>query len=564
MIRVFDKVFVSLRKHSLLLSCLLVINLIFLPLINSKRLRLTTDDSTLIISKVFAYRLNPESLNQNPFHYSTELRTQSYLTEYLFGIISSLLRLNLIEIERFIVFVSINALFLSFCFVISAYFKNYPIYALISFQILYFTDPILLLRPISPGFHLAVLFLTFGIIDRYFKKSSQHWFFRILPLYISFSFLAFSYIFYALLAFTVFCLVYVINAFSFSKFGARDFLNCCLFSLPILFFVTQQVLFPSVELNDLNFRWGVIDSHFPGAKKTFLFGILGLLLLLAHPATMARKLFFCIFGSSIALSNSNILTGRSMEFEAHFTPPVLVALTLLLPETIRLVAIGAKVSRNAVVSILCHSVPKQFTLIFFVLSMSIYLYSATNSHSKQQNPNITKLSILSLELPQINNEYGSVLSAPPLESEEIPLLMGRKLLFSRNGTTFFPMTNYEVLERRVLNDFLHGTSKEYGIDDLKSIFPRHFVNFSQKTRYERNIPLFRLNDRQEKLNNYYSKLIAYANAYSNSLSNNSILKQELKRYRVGFLLVESARKIYPNFPSCKEFTFDHKKFKLCN
>lgn len=564
MLPVFDKVVVQLQKRSLFLSSLAVINLIFLPLINSKILRLSTDDSTLIISKVFAYRLNPESLNQNPFHYSTELRTQSYLTEYLFGFVSSLLRLNLIEIERFIVFISINALFLSFCFIISAYDKNYPIYALISFQILYFMDPVLFLRPISPGFHLAILFLTFGLIDRYFKKNSQHWLFKILPLFFAFSFLAFAYIFHALLAFTVFSLVHVINIYSLSKFKARDFLSACVFSLPIVFFVTQQVLFPSIELSDLNFRWGVVDSHFPGAKKTVLLGILGLLLLLAYPATYARKLFFSIFGASIVLSNSNIFTGKSMEFEAHFTPPVLATLTLILPVTVRQLAIRAKDSKHIVVSIFAHALLKKITFTLFILSMVVYLQSFTNLHSQLQNPNISKLSMLSSELPQITKGKRGVLSAPTLGSEEIPILIGLKLLFSSNGTTFFPMTNYEVLERRVLNDFLHGASKEYGIDDLKSIFPRHFVNFSQKTRYERNIRLFRFNDRQEKLNNYYSKLIAYANAYSNSLRDNSTFKQELKRYRVGFLLVESAQKVNPTFLSCKEFTFDQQKFKLCN
>jgi hypothetical protein len=159
-------------------------------------------------------------------------------------------------------------------------------------------------------------------------------------------------------------------------------------------------------------------------------------------------------------------------------------------------------------------------------------------YSGLENQNVARLSSIDdLQLKNLPNHL--VISAPSDIREEIPLVLNRKLLFSTPGVNFFPMTNYEVLERKVLDDYLQGDSSEFTFENLREVFSRHFINWSQKTRYEKRIFFFKVEDRENTLRLIYDEYLNYANNYKGKLMEENFLKEELDKYGIGAILRDS-------------------------
>lgn len=516
---------------------LVALNIQFWTLSTSTFLRLNTDDSTLIFSKSIYFGRNPFAFSGNPFLDSNSSPTNTFLFEWLIGVFAKALNLTLSETEGMILFLTINTLFFSIAFFLSSYIKFNYFYSFLSIQLLYFFSPILILRPISPGISLALTIFLLKMLDwatrHYFNLKLQH----TLPMILGISFLTFSYVFFAM-TLTILSILLITYYNRESRHNnRRDLLILLVTSMPVIFYVIYVLFWPNQGRDDMNFRWGVIESHFPGSLRTVFVALLSSLVVMIFFEGPPRRLLLSLFTSLLILSNSQILTGKSMEFDSHFYPLSLMGSILTL--VIVLNHLGEQANKRL------KSRSKIFSHLF---KGSLFLFclhiSVSTSHENRvyysglENQNVARLSSIDdLQLKNLPNHL--VISAPSDIREEIPLVLNRKLLFSTPGVNFFPMTNYEVLERKVLDDYLQGDSSEFTFENLREVFSRHFINWSQKTRYEKRIFFFKVEDRENALRLIYDEYLNYANNYKDKLMEENFLKEELDKYGIGAILRDS-------------------------
>jgi hypothetical protein len=223
-----------------------------------------------------------------------------------------------------------------------------------------------------------------------------------------------------------------------------------------------------------------------------------------------------------------------MEFDSHFYPLSLMGSILTLVIALNQFNEQARKKLKLRSKIFNHLF--ESFLFLFCLYISVNTGHENRVHySGQENHNVALLSnINDLRLKNLPNHL--VVSAPSDIREEIPLVLNRKLLFSTPGVNFFPMTNYEVLERKVLDDYLQGDSSIFTFGNLQEIFGRHFVNWSQKTRYERRFSLFRVEDRDTALRSIYDEYLNHANNYKGKLMEENFLNEELDKYGIGAII----------------------------
>jgi len=516
---------------------LVALNIQFWTLSTSTFLRLNTDDSTLIFSKSIYFGRNPFAFSENPFLDSNNSPTNTFLFEWLIGVFAKALNLTLSQTEGMILFLTINTLFFSIAFYLSSYIKFNYLYSFLSMQLICFVSPILILRPISPGLSLALTIILLKMLDWATRHYSDLKLKHTLPMILGISFLTFSYVFFAMtLTILSILLITYYNRES-TLNNRRDLLILLVTSMPVIFYVIYVLFWPNQGRGDMNFRWGVIESHFPGSLRTVLVTLLSILVVMIFFEGPPRRLLLSLFASILILSNSQILTGKSMEFDSHFYPLSLMGSILTLVITLN--HFNEQANKRLKLS------SKIFSHLFKVSLFLFCLYISVNaSHENRvyypglENQNVARLSSIDdLQLKNLPNHL--VISAPSDIREEIPLVLNRKLLFSTPGVNFFPMSNYEVLERKVLDDYLQGDSSEFTFENLQEVFSRHFVNWSQKTRYEKRISFFKVEDRDTDLRLKYDEYLNYANNYKGKLMEENFLNEELDKYGIGAILQDS-------------------------
>jgi hypothetical protein len=223
-----------------------------------------------------------------------------------------------------------------------------------------------------------------------------------------------------------------------------------------------------------------------------------------------------------------------MELDSHFYPLSLMGFILTLAIALNQLneqPLQRLKSRAKVFSQLVKGL-----LFLFCLYLSVNTVHHNFLHySGPENRNVALLSSISdLSLQNLPNDL--VLSAPSDIREEIPLVLDRKLLFSTPGVNFFPMANYEALERKVLDNYLQGNFSEFTFENLQDVFSRHFVNWNQKTRHERKFAFLKVEDRDSALRIIYDEYLEHANNYKDKLMDRNFLNDELDKYGVGAIL----------------------------
>jgi hypothetical protein len=72
-----------------------------------------------------------------------------------------------------------------------------------------------------------------------------------------------------------------------------------------------------------------------------------------------------------------------------------------------------------------------------------------------------------------------ILAVPPIFASDTVLVTKHKVLFSKEATVFYPISNLEIIERALLNDYLLGqivTTSEF----TESLFDSHFNNLRMR------------------------------------------------------------------------------------
>ena len=306
-------------------------------------------------------------------------------------------------------------------------------------QLIYFFSPIWILRPVSPGLSLALTIFLLKMLDwatrHYFTLKLKH----TLPMILGISFLTFSYVFFAI-TLTILSIILITYYNRESRLNNRRDLLILLFtSTPVIFYVIYVLFWPNQGRNDMNFRWGVIESHFPGSLRTVLVTLLSSLVVMIFFKGPPRRLLLSLFISLLLLSNSQILTGKSMEFDSHFYPlslmgsilTLVIALNHFNEQARKKLKLGSKIFSNLFKS----------SLFLFCLYISVNTGHENRVHySGQENQNVALLSSINdLRLKNLPNHL--VVSAPSDISEEIPLVlpMGHPPTGRRSQTSLLPM-----------------------------------------------------------------------------------------------------------------------------
>lgn len=516
------------------LTAITGLNLPFFGILDTSHLKLDTDDSPLIFSKVIGFSKNLNDFSHNPFYDISVGPTLTFASEWLVGLVIRVVDLSLPQAETFILLLTVNSLLASLTFFFSFFIKFPLIHASIAVWLLWFINPVYILRPISPGLNLALLIFVITLIYQS-SLNQNHTKFHLL-IFLGISFLTFSYVFYALIAY----IFLIINRLTLQLWSCRFLLNNVLsffaYSIPLVVYYLYSVLFANSSLLDLSFRWGVINSHFPGAIRTTLTVLLGSIATLTLDARLPRATILSIFFSILVLCNSQIITGVSMEFDSHFYPPsAIFAIVVIL-----LSANSLWQRLNSGLRRINHWTPcAELVIALNVLLLNALIYTTISSQTNaQQNQNIELLQRIAADDLLVSRPKDAVFSAPPSLREYVPLILENKILYAKAGT-FFPMTNEEVLKRELLDKYLQGGLQTFTFQDLKISFERHFINFSQKTAIERNFDFFNVSAREEALGYQYRDLFRVAQHYQESLNSRETLIAALNNFKVYYLILDS-------------------------
>jgi hypothetical protein len=274
---------------------LVILNIQFWKGITSTSLRLNVDDATLIISKSIYFERNPSDFSGNPFLDSDGGPTNTFLFEWLVGVLARELNLTSFQTEGMILLLTINALFFSIAFLLSSYVQFIYFYSFLSIQLLYLFNPVYILRPISPGLSLALTLLLLKMLDRIIRNYSALKLRQMLPIILGISFLTFAYVFFAITVTLLTIILITYHNRESRLHNQRDLLILLFTSTPVIFYVFSVLFTPNENRKDMNFRWGVVESHFPGSLRTVLTSMLSSFVVMIFLKGQLRRLLLSLF-----------------------------------------------------------------------------------------------------------------------------------------------------------------------------------------------------------------------------------------------------------------------------
>jgi len=543
-------------------TSLVFLNCIFFKFFCTNSLILAADDSGLILTKVASYTRNPLNMNVNPYISTSDQLTLSVLSEWLFGLISSVFALDITMTQKLILFMTVNGLFLTLRNIVMRYSRLPNIITLLTILSICLSYSPIWLRPISPGFNLVILLIALNVLlnSKCLREPKMG---QVITLVLLNLYLSLAYVFYSLiLTVTIaFCQLFLLLKGKKLNFSHYFFLLLNFIPGFFFFILSHQ---SNQSYQDLSFRWGVIQSHFPGSLRTFLFSSLGIIAALLYLKNDLKYLFLSLFLSSIILSNSQIFTGTSMEFDSHFFPPVFVATTLVIflsTEHLLFVLFSQNgFGKESVWRGISYSL-----FIVLLLNLSLVQFRAV---SRATTPSGILISFQTQLFPRfdklVSEEKSATISVDSKFRDFIPLFTRHKLLYSLPGTSFFPMTNWEVIERRVLDDRIQGLNSAYSLSQIREIFPRHFVNFEQKKRLEKQFFSRNVVAEENELALKYDLYVTYANRISNDLITPEGFLLYLKKYGVeASILMSTPSSLVHRYFRCTIVEYYARAVHLC-
>jgi hypothetical protein len=193
----------------------------------------------------------------------------------------------------------------------------------------------------------------------------------------------------------------------------------------------------SKEYEAILFRFGFVDSHLPVAYKTFGLGIIviSILVYLKHSCKARNSIIkiplldFLIAQTigCVAVSNSNLITGKSIEFSNHFDIFIyalfIISIGLFLSDLKSIQFL--KLIRSRKISLLTSS------LVFFALISSTSIYA--NQIVEIKNPDINNQKIWDWVRHNISEDSGILFE---VDAEAASTLLSQRLFYSRDLFAF--------------------------------------------------------------------------------------------------------------------------------
>lgn len=312
-------------------------------------------------------------------------------------------------------------------------------------------------RPVSPQINFTLYLLTCIVIAAHIDLNQIRLFSK--KLVILQCLLWFVYPYYALLtAITLF--LHSISSKHLDFLG-KIFNLVTYVLVPVLPWLFVSFSLDTTVTRETALRTGLVESnHFPGAIRILILALALIILVFLYQrkthSSFSSNRFLWIHGFAIiAASNSQIFTGKSLQFESHFILPfylVFLSIIMLLYEK-------AFWNKSVIFVILI--------VLFFGSFLKMASYSNKAWH--QVNVAINAKEDPILDFLRTHVAENQLVSAPLELSEKIVFILNRRVLASGSSKLYF-MSDEELRKRVLVNYFPEELEKPFPIDMYLSMF----------------------------------------------------------------------------------------------
>jgi len=349
------------------------------------------------------------------------------------------------------------------------------IFSLFLFFGLYLID---FIRPVSPQFNFIFWLLQFILLWRFLENSRSR---KLLFLNIfNFGFLFYVYPYYwtfYLIFFVVFITLNFINSkyFHNSNYGSKQIIKIIVggFILATPYFYLNYLALKLPEYTETLTRLGLIYSRFPSGIRIALWSLLGLLTfgfaIWRKFIKLGIKTIFFISGilASVIAVNQHLITGRNIEFSSHYSMGAIFFLVF---------AVAYLWSKRGSTLIQDQRLSAILLLIIVlaVVASSLDGYSKRAFAINEKNIYIQNYAAI-FEWLNKNTAKDSVVYANPDLSGLVPVYTANNVYFVREANLFL-VSDAEVLDRFILNNFFENIDKDFIIENVRSIYGVRFID----------------------------------------------------------------------------------------
>ena len=477
------------------------------------------------------------------FEYKDSLSVQ-FLGEYLLAQPLKFFGLTAIQ-GRFLYNLLLPSLsflltYLAFCLITRSRFWSVIFSALLFFG-LYLNN---FLRPVSPQLNFIFWLTQFIFLWKLIKNgsSSKILIWNAINLGLLFYIYPYYWTFYVIFL-VVLVGIYFIHNRELSFAMAKILVGGSVLAIP--YFLSSYFISRTPEYGETMTRIGLIYSRFPSGIWVIFWAFVSLVLFMFALRSKLIKIdnlaLFFIGGilATVISVNQHLITGRNLEFSSHYRMLSVFFFSFSLAYLWR-----AYLELNHRHKKMVSSVLVVMALFTVVQNIGAYLntYSVAASSEDQEYA-------LLFDWLNKNTPKDSVVYANNTLSDLIPIYTPNNVFYSGNANLFL-MSDQEVLDRFILNNFFEIFDTEFVIKNVRAIYRVRYVDIYGKAVQGnklrrilgvKTIPEVYLPE--DAINNVLNR--------ANQLKNSN-LEKELGKYRVDYVLWDKNKN--------PEWRFDNKKF----
>jgi hypothetical protein len=323
------------------------------------------------------------------------------------------------------------------------------------------------LRPVAPStgitLYLAILTITHQIIRN--SSIARNWYF--LSCVLGLAWLA-----QPIVAITILLIFIFLVVLNFKNLDIRYLIwiniTINLVSTSIWYFTVNHP--GNITIKETLWRTGLIDSRFPGGINGIVLGSTAIILYIIimknykfnHTSIFLMPAILCC---TFLGMNHQVFTGKHGYNSAY---------------GLNLVYIASLIMVIIFLNILCERAGKfnyiLNSLIVAAIALSVVNYIGYIKELKSNVPmNLASISKFLTESEYFNKNDIKVVASSPLVSSQIAIYTNDKSLFSKEATVFYPVSNLEIIERALLNDYLFDKLSPTA-SFTEALFDSHFNN----------------------------------------------------------------------------------------
>ena len=323
------------------------------------------------------------------------------------------------------------------------------------------------LRPVAPStgitLYLAIIMISHRIIQN--PSIARNWYF--------FSFvLGLAWLAQPIIAVTIFIIFIFLVLFNFKNQNIQYliWINIAinLVSTSIWYFTVNRP--GNITIKETLWRSGLIDSRFPGGVNGIVLGTIVIILYIIimkiykfkHTSIFLMPAILCC---TFLGMNHQVFTAKHGYNSAYGLNLVYIASLIMVIIFLNILYERAGKFNNI------------FNLLIVVtIALNIVNYVGYIKELKSNVPsNLASISNFLTESEYFSKNDIKVVASSPLVSSQIAIYTNDKSLFAKEATVFYPLSNLEIIERALLNDYLFDKLSPTA-SFTEALFDSHFNN----------------------------------------------------------------------------------------